>query len=82
MSKTYILDDDGEPELCEDVLVWGKWLGEAEDKRIVANEETPNGRVSTIFIGLDMRPLTQDELPPVLWETRVMSGVLYGEQDR
>ncbi len=84
MTGTYVLNARGTPVRCDDVLVWAKWLGASEKLRTVANKETPGGRVSTIFIGLDMNlvRLSGPATPPLLWETRVMSGPLLGDQER
>ena len=86
MKGTYILDDGGLVVACPDVHIWGKWLESSEAERIVSNEDTPGGRVSTIFIGLDMNPARVSGRlpapPPLLWETRVMSGPLLGDQER
>lgn len=49
----YILDEDNNPVEVKDVLEWVNWLEENCEKRIVAQAETENYLVSTIFLGLD-----------------------------
>jgi len=79
----YILDDNGEPVPCDDVVVWGRWLERAsrDRSRIIAqdlDERDPakTVKVSTVFLGLDHQ---FGDGPPVLWETMVFGGVLDGE---
>ena len=80
----YILDENNQPIPCEDILKWGRWFQQNDKLRIVAQDETPNGRVSTVFLGLDHRllRLQGEESPPILWETMVFGGPLDGEQIR
>jgi hypothetical protein len=48
----FILNDEGEPEPCPDLLKWASGL-ETNDRK-VARTELPNSRVvSTVFLGLD-----------------------------
>jgi hypothetical protein len=81
----YVLDADGEPLPCDDVLVWGEWFTENTAARRLAEDrhEGPNAediRISTVFIGLDFDHLGLG--PPILWETLVFGGVLDGEMRR
>lgn len=78
-----MLNANGEPEPCDDLLTWGRWMQTAE--RHVAHDldEGDDGRtirVSTVFLGLDHKFSSHG--PPVLWETMVFGGLLDGEQDR
>jgi hypothetical protein len=63
---TYILDNEGKPKRCDDLLAWARWYDHA-NRRV---KETYVGDlcVSTVFLGLDHRWC---EGPPVLWETIV-----------
>jgi hypothetical protein len=80
----YILNHQGEPEPCPDLLKWGLWFESAE-RRVCADLDEGNEQdgtrvyVSTVFLGLDH---SFGDGPPVLWETMVFGGVLDGEQRR
>lgn len=57
-SGRYILDENGNPKHCQNLMEWAEWMETADAKRIVA--QTPlHGRhgqhlvVSTVFLGLD-----------------------------
>lgn len=63
----YILDDDGEPQPCEDLQRWAVWMSTAD--RIVLRNAFGPLIVSTVFLGLDHRHW--DGGDPVLWETMV-----------
>lgn len=74
----YILNAAGEPEPCEDLLTWGRWMQTAD--RHVADTHFGDVRVSTVFLGLDHA--FWGEGPPVLWESMVFGGPLDGESRR
>lgn len=79
MSDKYILNDDGQPEPCEDLLTWGRWM-ESREARVVARDEFDGGvRVSTVFLGLD-HSFGAGE--PVLWETMIFGGPHSDYQER
>ena len=63
---------------CDDVQTWAKWYEQAD--RQVAFDVCGEGRVSTVFLGIDHRFVGQG--PPVLYETLVFGGPLNGEQSR
>lgn len=82
----YILDANGEPRPCADVVAWGLWFEATKDtgERLIAQDRDeragPDGvRVSTVFLGLDHQ---WGDGPPVLWETLVFGGALDGEMVR
>lgn len=81
----YILNEQGEPEPCPDLLTWMQWYETAE-RHVCHDMDEGTGaeqvRVSTIFLGLDHRLLFKDDGPPVLWETMVFGGPLDGETRR
>jgi len=58
-----------------DLLVWAAWFG-VDDNRRVAYSSVGRSHVSTIFLGLDHNYGRKG--PPILWETRIMSGKLKG----
>ncbi len=74
----YILDDAGNPQREEDTLAWARWMKDAN--RILVQTPTPEGMVSTVFLGTDHNYLTT--YPPVLWETMVFGGPHDGSQWR
>lgn len=85
-SGFYILNADGEPEACEDVLTWAHWMGTA-DRHVAQDLDEGTGpddpkriRVSTVFLGIDHDFFGSGI--PVLWETMVFGGLLDGEQRR
>lgn len=71
MSDWYILDDDGEPQLCEDLLQWGRWMQTAE--RIVLQTRVGDACISTVFLGLDHNHWGTTNCP-ILWETMIFKG--------
>src|SRR5262245_20975461 len=77
MLGKYILDDDHQPIACEDLMVWGQWMETAH--RVVEQTALPQGKISTVFLGLDHQ-FTNG--PPLLFETMVFGGPLDGEQNR
>ncbi len=88
MSDWYILDDDGEPQLCEDLLQWGRWMQTAE--RIVLQTRVGDACISTVFLGLDHNHFGGAEAmaymehghpfyclrfgKAILWETMIFKG--------
>jgi|SRR5262252_1650210 len=83
----YILNDKGEPERTDDLMLWGRWLEDAtrDRSRIVAQDRDEGPlrgdiRISTVFLGLDHN--FSPHGPPVLWETMVFGGPLDGEMNR
>ena len=78
MSGKYILDPNGEPSLCGNLLEWAEWFEKAE--RRVARDVIGDVTVSTVFLGLDHSFRSQG--PPVVWETMVFGGKYDQEQDR
>lgn len=74
----YVLDADGKPLPCEDLLAWARWYEDA-DRLVALDEPVPGQKVSTVFLGLDHQ---FGKGPPVLWESMVFGGPLDGEQER
>lgn len=77
VSDKYILDADGNPVPCDDLMTWGRWI--EDGNRTVAKTYVGDVLVSTVFLGLNHQ---RGEGPPVLWETRVFGGKLDGEMHR
>lgn len=67
----YILDDNGDPVPCTDVLEWARWFEAAGEKRQLARDELGEVLISTIFLGIDH---SWSGGPPILWETMIFDG--------
>jgi len=70
----YVLDEQGNPQPATGLLQWAEWMETAH--RQIALTEFAGGRVSTIFLGLDVNFLFGPESDPlhyrpVLWETMI-----------
>lgn len=83
-NRTYILNSEGEPELCEDYSKWGAWFSVHKKERMLAEsddgKEGPGKvKIITIFLGLDHSFGRGD---PLLFETRVINGVHDGYKER
>ena len=66
MLDRYVLNDKGEPVLCEDVIEWATKF--EITKRRVAETTVDDLWISTVFLGLNHN---WHEGPPVVWETMV-----------
>ena len=71
MSDQYILDDDGEPQVCNDLLQWGEWMQTAD--RTVLLTRVGEACISTVFLGLDYNHFGMWG-DPILWETMIFKG--------
>jgi len=68
-----------EPVPVDDVLEWGRNLGNAENRRVAFDKIGDEAEVSTVFLSLDH---SFGHGAPLLFETLVFGGKLDGEQDR
>ena len=66
----YILNDDGEPEPCEDIVRWSNWF-ETAARRVAITNINDTYLVSTVFLSVDHKHFAG---PPILWETMVFKG--------
>ncbi len=73
----YILDADGKPQCCDDLMAWARWFETANLH--VAETHFGDVRVSTVFLGLDH---SFGSGPPLLFKSMVFGGTLDGEQER
>jgi hypothetical protein len=69
MFGKYILDENNQPVLIEDVMEWARWFEKAD--RVVARSVVGIYTVSTVFLGTDHR---WDGGPPILWETMIFTS--------
>jgi hypothetical protein len=78
----YVLGgEDGHMPIAEpDLLVWGRWLADADLLRGVAFTGNESQYVSTVFLGLDHN--FGREGAPLLFETMVFGGAQDGQQER
>lgn len=74
----YILDEQGNPQPCEDLLTWAKWH-EGADRQICKTEAEDGTLVSTVFLGLNH---AFHDGPPLLFETMIFGGAHDLYQDR
>lgn len=77
MIDKYILDADGEPQPCNDLLTWARWYEKAD--RTVASDTVGNAQVWTMFLSLDYSFVAS---APILYETRIFGGAHDGYQVR
>ncbi len=66
----YVLDDNGEPTPCYDIIEWGTFLTDNKNK-IVNQTEVGIYWISTVFLGIDHN--FSGNGPPILWETMVFN---------
>lgn len=67
----FVLNAQGEPERCDDIIEWGRFFEDFDNRRI-ARDEIGEILVSTVFLGMDHRFL--GEGPPILYETMIFGG--------
>jgi hypothetical protein len=77
MRGHYILDENGNPQPCQDIMAWARWFNTAD--RRVASTVIGEVEVSTVFLALDH---SFDADAPLLYETLVMGGEHDGEITR
>ncbi len=68
----YILVDRV-PVACPELLKWGMWMENQEDRR-VAETEIEGIRISTVFLGLDHSYSFDKSATPILFETMIFGG--------
>jgi hypothetical protein len=68
----YILNDEGEPEECRDLLKWAEWRGQHDGERVLLQTRIGEAFISTVFLAVDYNHF--HEGPPILWETMVFDG--------
>lgn len=69
----YILDANGDPEVCPNLFKWGRFMSQLRRRRVAESYLTDGSRVSTMFMGLDMGMgrIFAHAGPPLLFETMV-----------
>jgi len=72
----YILNNNDEPILCNDIFEWGKWFENSWPQRQVDKTIVGNHVVSTVFLAIDHNYTGHGN--PVLYETMVFTDY-YGE---
>jgi hypothetical protein len=66
------------PVPCEDLLTWGRWLEDSQ-QRVVKQEDVGPFWVSTVFLGLDHN---WGDGPPLLFETMIFRDVTEADRRR
>jgi hypothetical protein len=70
MTREYVLDKNGEPVLCKDLMSWAKFMSSVDRYSI---QDLKDGvGVSTVFLGLDHN--FKGYGPPILYETMIFGG--------
>ena len=69
----YILDENGNPVPCKDVLKWAEWF-ENNVNMTFAETILDDVRVSTVFLGLDHCFSYPKTGKPLLWETMIFNN--------
>lgn len=75
--RRYILDEDGQPTLCDDLVQWAEWY--RNEDRTVAFDQIGAVRISTIFLAIN-HAIGPGE--PILYDTLVDGGPLDRRRDR
>jgi hypothetical protein len=73
----YILQ--GHEVVPADLMTWATWFNDMDNRR-VDHTERYGVRVSTVFLGLDLR--YGEPGPPLVFETMIFGGSEEGWQDR
>lgn len=68
MSDKYILDEAGNPVVCDDLLTWAQWMEENQPHIVAQTHLKGDVLVSTVFLGMDH---SWGDGPPLLFETMV-----------
>lgn len=73
--RRYILDESGQPVICDDLLTWHAWY-EVFNHRVLQQtcmvaRDRPEFMVSTIFLGMDFN-IERPGNPPFLWQTAIL----------
>ena len=69
MNDKYILDDNGNPVRCDDLIQWAAWYEKAD--RRVAKTKVGDVEVSTVFLALNH---CWGGGEPLLFETMIFGG--------
>lgn len=72
-----------------DVIAWAKWYDRSNKKRVVKQEELPNGLfVSTVFLGIDhnfdnwFSIKKRKKRKPLLFETKVFLSIYNFDEEK
>jgi hypothetical protein len=79
MNCYYILDADNHA-VEVDLLTWGMWFEDADNRAVRYTQITSAVAVSTVFLGINHRVFSKG--PPLLFETLIFGGPLDGEGAR
>ena len=71
---TYVLDDQGNPVVEQDILRWSVWYGRAKNRLLKQDRVAPGVLVSSSFLGIHHSFIFRGRSHPILWETMVIGG--------
>lgn len=71
INDKFILDDNGVPRPCRDLIKWARWFEKSQEIRRVADIMVGQKRISTVFLGLNHG---FESRVPILWETMVFEN--------
>jgi len=78
----YILDEQHRVQSARDVIEWGKWYENSNNRRVARTQFECGVMVSTVFIGIDHRWLRFDGPgPPLVFETMTYEATEAGGWD-
>ena len=68
----WILNADGKPERCDDIIRWAQWFEDIDGRRVALHKHRLH-TISTVFLGLEHGNV---DGKPILWETLVEGPLL------
>lgn len=77
----YILDENKQPILCDDINIYGKWFADINNRR-VAKTIIGKVEISTVFLVYDHSFHLPGGGKPVLFETMIFGGKHNEYQER
>ena len=79
MDTFYYILDGKKPVACDDIVTFGKWIGDISNKRIQYTLIGNDINISTVFLGIDH---SFNRETPVLFETLIRGGKFDQDMDR
>lgn len=71
--RYYILDEENHP-VATDMLTWGRFFEDFNNRVVGYTEITSELYVSTVFLGIDHRHSFMGDGPPILFETMIFGA--------
>ena len=70
--RLYMLDAEHHVVRCRDVIAWGRWMEDFDNRRVAYTDINVAISVSTVFLGINHR--FGGRGPPLLFETMVFTN--------